>query len=219
MNCDSLARWYRWLEYAGFGQALERRRREFLPRLIQARKVLVLGEGDGRFLAALLRSNRTVAVDYIDSSAEMLVLARRRARAAENLEDGAVPPRARFHHEDALRWLQGRRPGGYDAVCAHFFLDCFTTEQLKPLVGEVARHAAGNACWIVSEFRYPDRGLARWCGYALITALYGFFRVFTGLEAQRLPEHGPILEAAGFRRVRQVTAHGGTLESQLWERG
>ena len=217
MNCDPLARWYRWLEYAGFGRALERRRREFLPRLVHARKVLVLGEGDGRFLALLLRGSQTAEVDYVDGSAGMLALSRQRAVTAGNGGSGAAR-RTRFHHDDALRWLQGRPPGGYDAICTHFFLDCFTPAQLEPLIGEVARHSTEDACWIVSEFRYPEGGLARWGGRALITGLYGFFRVFTGLEVDTLPEHGRLIEQAGFRCARQVVAHGGILESQLWER-
>ena len=217
MNCDPLARWYRWLEYAGFGRALERRRLEFLPRLVNARKVLVLGEGDGRFLAALLRINRTAEVDYIDGSREMLALARKRARIAGDDEAGENS-RVRFHCGDALAWLEARPPGGYDVVCTHFFLDCFTQEQLEPLVRGIARHAVTRAWWIVSEFRYPDTGLARSWGRVLIAFLYGFFRVSTGLRVRGLPEHGQAIGAAGFRLAQRVVAGRGLLESERWER-
>ena len=218
MNCDLLARWYRWLEYAGFGRALERRRLEFLPRLVHARKVLVLGEGDGRFLAALLRVNRTAEVDYVDGSGGMLDLARRRAQVAEGMGTGEIP-RVRFHRGDAAAWLGARTPGGYDAICTHFFLDCFTQDQLEPLVHGIARHASAPACWIVSEFRYPDTGSARFWGRVFIRMLYGFFRVSTGLRVRRLPEHERSIAAAGFRRTQQVVAARGILTSELWERG
>ena len=218
MNCDPLARWYRWLEYAGFGRALERRRWQFLPRLVHARKVLVLGEGDGRFLAALAQSNPTAEVDYIDASPAMLALARERTRVAGGEAAGEVA-RVRFHCGDALAWLRSRPPGGYDALCAHFFLDCFTQEQLEPLVREIAHHATAEARWIVSEFRYPEAGLARRCGRVFIGMLYGFFRVSTGLRVRRLPEHGRAMGAAGFRLAENVVAGGGILVSELWERG
>ena len=213
MDCDPLARWYRWLEYAGFGLALEWRRLEFLPRLKRAKKILLLGEGDGRFLAALLRINPTAEIDYVDGSRKMLVLAERRARkAAENA------PRVYFHRSEVLTWLQSRNPAGYDAICTHFFLDCFTQEQLEPLIREIACHAAPEACWVVSEFRYPDAGLAREWGSACIGMLYGFFRLCTGLRVSRLPEHDRGIAAAGFRRTQQVVAGWGILTSELWER-
>src|SRR5262249_34847043 len=43
MNCDRLARAYRWLEYAVFGRALEHRRTAFLGELSEAQRILALG--------------------------------------------------------------------------------------------------------------------------------------------------------------------------------
>ena len=214
MNCDPLARWYRWLEYAGFGRALERRRLEYLPLLANARRILMLGEGDGRFLAALLRINPAAEVDYVDGSRKMLALARRRAEAAAGERHHVC-----FHCEDAPAWLASRPPGEYNAVCTHFFLDCFKQDRLESLTREIARHAAGSASWIVSEFRYPDAGFASLWGRALIGLLYGFFRLSTGLRVRILPEHGPAIEAAGFLLAHRVVAGGGILESELWKRG
>ena len=65
MNCDRIARWYRWLEYASFGRALERRRLEYLAATADARRVLILGEGDGRFLAAFFRLSKYSVVDAV----------------------------------------------------------------------------------------------------------------------------------------------------------
>ena len=79
MNCDRIARWYRWIEYAGFGRALEQRREAFLKDVSDARRILALGDGDGRALAALLEAAPHACVDYIDVSARMLELARARA--------------------------------------------------------------------------------------------------------------------------------------------
>ncbi len=60
MNCDLIAPHYWWIERLGMGRALERRRTCFLPELEQARRALVLGDGDGRFLRELLRRNPVV---------------------------------------------------------------------------------------------------------------------------------------------------------------
>ena len=56
-NFDRIARLYRWGEYALLGPALERTRNHLLPLLAIRRNALVLGDGDGRFLARLLSQN------------------------------------------------------------------------------------------------------------------------------------------------------------------
>jgi SAM-dependent methyltransferase len=85
VNCDRIARWYRWFEYAGFGRALERRREAFLSEVADARRVLALGDGDGRALATLLEIAPNAYVDYMDVSATMLELARTRAGTERRL--------------------------------------------------------------------------------------------------------------------------------------
>jgi Trans-aconitate methyltransferase len=85
MNCDRLARWYRWAEYGAFGRALEKRRFYFLDTLSAPRRVLMLGEGDGRFLQALARRHPGAVIDYVDSSARMLALAQGRTPATAKI--------------------------------------------------------------------------------------------------------------------------------------
>ncbi len=65
-NFDRIARPYRWLEYLSFGPMLERCRFYRIPQLTAARRALVLGDGDGRFLARLLTCNPEVQVDAVD---------------------------------------------------------------------------------------------------------------------------------------------------------
>ena len=91
MNADPIARIYRWLEYASFGRALERCRFRFLDDVAEARCALLLGDGDGRFLDRLLKAAPSVAAETIDSSAEMLSLARVRCGA----------DRVRYRRDDA----------------------------------------------------------------------------------------------------------------------
>ena len=197
MNCDPIARWYRWLEYAAFGRALERRRDAFLEHVADARSVLVLGDGDGRALAALLRANRTAVVDAIDLSARMLALARARAG----------PERVNYCLGDAL--AMPFADAGYDLIVTHFFLDCFDEGELDTLAERIARAARPDARWVISEFRNP--GL-------LVAILYVFFRITTGLRTQRLADYHPALQTCGFRLAREQRAWRGLLASELWVR-
>lgn len=215
MNCDPLARWYRWVEYAGMGRALARRRSEFLPDMATARRVLILGEGDGRFLAKLLGVNGQAEIDVVDNSVRMLALARKRAEDRAGVE--TVGRRVRFHPADASTWAP---PGnvGYDLIATHFFLDCFSDEALGPMVSRFAVWAADPCRWVVSEFRQPASGFPAWRARVWIGTLYRLFGWTTGLRVRRLPDHGSALERSGFRRTKAVIKEMGLLTSELWER-
>ncbi len=200
MNCDYIARWYRWLEYAGFGRALERRRGAFLAEVADARRILLLGEGDGRFLVKLVEQNRGASIDYVDLSSRMLELAR--ARAGD---------RVTYRHGNALTIPLPENE--YDLIVTHFFLDCFEELELNRLIDRVARAARSDARWLLSEFREP----AAWAR-VIVGGLYWFFRAATGLKTARLVDHRPLLERRGFQLLREQRARAGLLASELWVR-
>ena len=195
MNCDGIARWYRWLEYAGFGRALERRRGALLHQVTGVRRALVLGDGDGRGAAALLRVNSQVEVDYVELSARMLDLARARAGS----------DRVMYHRADAL--TMPLKEGAYDLVVTHFFLDCFDAPEQRRLVERVRPALCEDGRWLVSEFRRP--GL-------LVALLYRFFNVTTGLRTRELVDHHLAFGLQGFRMDAVETAFGARLVSELW---
>jgi ubiquinone/menaquinone biosynthesis C-methylase UbiE len=195
VNCDRIARCYRWLEYAGFGRALEHRREAFLSEVANARRVLVLGDGDGRALAALLKAAPQAQIDYVDLSARMLKLARGRAgdlRVTYRRDDARTTPLPAAE---------------YDLIVTHFFLDCFDAADQAHLLDRITGAAKPQARWLVSEFRHP--GL-------VVRALYLFFRATTGLKTQRLVDHHPLFEQSGFRLTRSESAWRGLLASELW---
>ncbi len=225
MNCDRLAPWYRWLEYAAFGRALEHRRNSFLHRAQTARRVLLLGDGDGRFAARLLSARgreATITLTCVDSSPAMLALAGRRLRA---WRERGVP--IEFVQADARAWLRGRAQLAaagsvppFDLIVTHFFLDCFSDAELPALVRSVARVAAPDARWLISEFRQPPgNGLRAWHAAIWLQAMYLFFRWTTGLRVSRLADHRPALAANGFRLSESETGRVGLLVSECWQRG
>ena len=112
---DRLARSYRLLEFLAFGRDLERARFRYLDDLRGCRRILILGEGDGRFLGRLLTIAGSARVHCVDSSAGMIALAAGRAA-----ESGAAD-RVDFERANVLDLHLD--PGAYDAVVTLFFLD------------------------------------------------------------------------------------------------
>jgi ubiquinone/menaquinone biosynthesis C-methylase UbiE len=206
-NFNRVARPYRWMEYLTFGRALERCRNHFLPQLVDCRSALVLGDGDGRFLAGLLRANPDLRADAIDTSAAMLRLLRLRAEA-----EGAGG-RLRTNQISALSFAP---EGNYDLVVTHFFLDCLTQSEVDGLCLRVGSHLQPGARWVVSDFRIPS-GAMRWPALTLVRLLYLAFRLLTGLRTTAVPDHAAALSAAGFARIARHDSLGGLLTSELWE--
>jgi len=208
VNFDTIARPYRALEYVTLGRKLEETRLNFLSQLKTARKALVLGDGDGRFLARLLAENQTLEATAVDGSAVMLDLLHRRCRPYES--------RLRIIRGDALE-LPFAPDGSYDLVVTHFFLDCFTEAQLNRLITKILPAMQPGARWLVSDFRIPSGNL-HLPAKALVRGLYLAFRLLTGLRVTRLPDHAGCLSAAGLQRVDRRMFLSGILTTELWER-
>lgn len=208
-NFDGLARPYRWLEVLTFGPFLQRTRTHFLPQLSSCRRALVLGDGDGRFTAELLRRNSMIAVQAVDISTAMLAVLRESARGnANRVITEAVD----------LRCWQPPRNAGYDLIATHFSLDCLTTEEVASLARSVAPATASGTLWVVSEFAIPRTLFGRVIAAPLIALLYGAFRLLTGLRIRRLPDYAFGLREAGWMLQAESKHLCGLLVSQLWQR-
>ncbi|MDZ7705052.1 MAG: class I SAM-dependent methyltransferase [Trueperaceae bacterium] len=150
---DRLAGVYEGLEHLSFGPQLQRARH--IGSLAQSQHILILGEGDGRFLAELLALNSHARIDCVDLSRAMLAKAARRS---------GNPPQVRFIHADATdhRVLDRCLARDYDAVVTLFFLDNFTADTLRQLVPTLAARLRPGGVWLQSDFRLPERGWRRW---------------------------------------------------------
>ena len=199
MNCDFIAPHYWWIERLGMGRALERRRLWFLPEIGNARRALLLGDGDGRFLRAFVLRNSAVRADYVDLSEGMLELARQKA-GVEQVDYQRADARA-------MEFAACE----YDLIATHFFFDCFVKSELEVLIGRIAKTAKPGARWVVSEFR-DSSFVAR----LVVRFLYLFFRLTTGLKTRMLVDHRPILQSHGFRLMNANQT--GLVVSELWER-
>lgn len=204
---DGIARLYRWAEYLALGPLLKLTREQFLPALTDRHLALLLGDGDGRFTAALLRSAPALHARAVDGSHTMLQLMHRRCT-----QDGTVS-RLTVRQDSVL---SAAIPAGTDLVVTHFLLDCLTQPELDSLALRLAASVQPGCLWVVSEFGYPRHRVGRVLARFYLRLLYAAFRVLTGLVPQQLPdpEHG--LYAAGFRLLQRRERLGGFLYAELW---
>jgi ubiquinone/menaquinone biosynthesis C-methylase UbiE len=208
-NFDGLARWYQYLELSSFGAALERARFEHIHQLAGCRNILLLGDGDGRFLKHLLNQSPDCTIRSIDASAEMMRVAAARLSPAERA-------RVTFEHADAL---DATLPSfAYDGVATLFFLDCFTDQEAARLVSRISNALKPGGIWLFADFSIPERGVRRAIARAITAALYAFFRRTTRISARHLPESERLISEAGCTLIAADTLAFGLLRSVAFRR-
>jgi ubiquinone/menaquinone biosynthesis C-methylase UbiE len=211
VSFEAIAPWYRTLETVAFGNALQRARVACLDDIASARRALIVGEGNGRFLAALLKRQPLVRIDCVDRSQRMLELARRHVLKTAPNEISRVA----FLQNDVTAWTPRDR---YDLIVTHFFLDCFRTEQVGRIVAKLSQAAAPKATWLLADFKIPEAGFARGYAHAWLAIMYQFFRSVAAIEARKLVDPSPFLRAEGFVLERQHLFRLGTFKSELWRK-
>ncbi len=201
-NFNRIAKPYRWLEYLALGPLLQRTRTRHLPLLARSRRALLLGDGDGRFTAALLTSNSALTAEAVDLSPAMLaLLARNSAPHASRLQT---------HCTNALTHTPTTPP---DLIVTHFFLDCLTQPELNTLITRLAPNLPPGGLWLLSDFRTPNP-LAR----LYVRSLYFAFRLLTGLRVTALPDYATPLRNAGLHPIAVHRRLFGLLTTELWQR-
>lgn len=206
MGFDRVAPFYGLLERVGAWGKMQRCRIALLGDIPQPQRVLLVGEGPGRFLAECVRRFPDAEFTVLDASVEML------KRAKKKVSKGKV------------EWVHAEFPdwdgplGKFDLIVTNFFLDCFTEEKLAAVIAALEKMAAPAADWLVADFEIAPRGWRRCWSKIVVGALYRFFRISVGLEARALVAPEAELARAGFGLMKRVTFLGGLLKSEWWGR-
>jgi len=211
MSFDALAPHYRWMEFFLAGEKLQRCRTAFLPQLPAKKRILILGEGNGRFLAECRRQFPEAQITVVDASARMLELARARLAGQGGVDRGTD-----FVCADALEWMPPT--GGFDLIVTHFFLDCFRADQLEKLLASLARAAAPGADWLLADFQEASAGWRRVRSRLILWVMYRFFTFVTRLPAHELTPPDALIQRHGFQLRERTLRDWGLLHTDWWSR-
>jgi len=193
------------------GAKLQRCRVAFLSVVPAPRRALLLGEGHGRFLTALLQKHPTAQCVCVDASQRMLDIAR-----SHILQLGLGAASVEFVHADLTSWTPPTN--SFDLIVTHFVLDCFTDEQLDAILASLAAAGTAELRLLAADFRQPEKGPARWRAGAILAVMYIFFRWATGIAAAKLPATDALLRKHGFMLCQRRISEWGLLQSDLWQK-
>ena len=141
--------------------------------LWSARRAVVLGDGDGRFTAELLRVNSQVQIDAVDASPAMLRALLHRARPECRPSLGSLRRRPQLAARKSA--LRPRRVSFFPRLPHDRRGSALWLLKLHDAVSP-------SAMWIVSEFAVPSSWFGRLVARPLVWLLYRAFGLLTGLK-------------------------------------
>lgn len=174
-NYDLIACLYDPLSRVVFGRTLERAQEVFLPAIPAGSSVLIVGGGTGAILERLARLYPSgLDIHYVESSARMIAMAERRNCAANIVRFINLP--IEQYHPD----LQ------FDFIITPFLFDNFTPAQAASVFGHISSVLKPTGSWLYTDYYIDDQSPV-W-QKILLWAMYRFFRIVSGVEAEQMPE-------------------------------
>ena len=200
MSYDRFAPFYALVETLVFGRALQEARCAGLDGTAPG-SVLIIGDGNGRFLERAAAAWPDAYFVSIDASAGMLRQAQNRIHEA----------RVQFILADVDAGLQEIQGHTFDAIVTHFFLDCFREDSLEKLIPALSELRTRSGVWYISDF--TERKLAH---RAVLWVIYRFFQTFTETTAQCMPDYRRILLAQGLVPETLGSWRSGFIIAERW---
>ena len=201
---DLVAPFYPGLERLVFGTHLDDTRQAFLLEILEANQVLLVGEGNGRFLKLLNTREFAGQVRVVEKSSMMI-------RLAKNHVGSLGKAGVEFVQGDFRRCQLGR---GFDCVVTHFFLDLFNPPAQLAIIEKFAELTDEMATWINVDF-IPARS---WRGRVLMWWQYRFFRVVSRIEAKSCSDELPAALQSGWSLVEAVPYLGGLVVARRYRK-
>ena len=198
MGFDSIAKYYDWLARLVFGSAILNSQTLFLSKIPSSSKILVLGGGAGWWLKEMLFKRPECEILYVEPSAEMLKL------AMKSSQDSRII--FRLGTESSLN--SGNE---FDVVITFFFLDLFQEKDLQEVIKKVRLSMKPNALWLATDFVRT-----KWWHSFMLSIMYAFFWLTTGLRNQRLPNWEEVLLESSLEKVDREMFYGSFIMSALY---
>lgn len=199
---DRLARSYVWLEYFGFGSALMRCRLALIADLKHAKRMLIIGEGDGRFLAAVLAKYPNLHVVVVEQSPKMIALAKARV----------CSDRVKFVEANVF---STQLSGSFDVIVTCFFLDLLSELETIALFNRLSSFLADDGLWYYADFSLPPSFWQQLYALAMFRVMVWFFAWQTGFEGRHLVDAHSLFRSNGFKLIKAKIAHFSFLTTSL----
>ncbi|MEO8146283.1 MAG: class I SAM-dependent methyltransferase [Bacteroidia bacterium] len=187
-NFNHIASIYDMLARLIFGSNLYNAKIHFLNVIKHGSNILIIGGGTGDILNKLLTSTQNTVVDFIEPSQGMIKNAR------QNLLPEFVN-RVNFINDNHNIITHHKQ---YDVVMAFFIFDIFKQDEALLISKKINDSLKENGLWLFADFFYTENYFQR----CLIWLMYRFFKITTGISANKLPDYDVI-----FKQLKVALTH------------
>jgi len=203
-NYDLIARFYPALERCVFGIHLEKARQAFYEASLQSERVLLVGEGNARFLDSLLASKTGGSIRVVEKSPVMIRLAKHRINDRGKTD-------LRFIEADVRSYPTRQR---FECIVTHFFLDQFNPSTQRVIIDRFNELTTDDATWINVDF-IPPRTMP---GRVLMWLQYTFFRIVSRIEARHCFDESTLAGENGWIVVENLNFLGGFVVAKRYKK-
>jgi tRNA (cmo5U34)-methyltransferase len=194
---DKIAPLYDKLARLVYGRAIVDAQVCFLDRIPCGADILIVGGGTGWLLTEIQKGQPDCTVCYVEASSEMILRARaRKSTLPVHFISGT-------HRDIPVK--------KYDVIVTNFFLDVFSDDELKEVLDLLKNRIQPHGLWFVSDF-VDGSGWQK----ALLTIMYAFFKIVSGLGVNKLPAWKKSLSASGLKPIARLFFWRGFIESLVY---
>ncbi|WP_207432631.1 class I SAM-dependent methyltransferase [Sabulibacter ruber] len=197
------------LAQAVYGQAQLKAQAHFLPLVPAQSRVLILGGGSGWILPQLLQKSAPAQVLYLEASAKMVHLAKRRlgqSPSNTNVEfrvgtEADLLPQEKFH-----------------VVITPFVLDLFSQDQAQNMMQRLSQALLPSSLWLHTDFYLSASPTQRLWQKPLLWSMYKFFGLVSGISGKSLPPFELLFTSLGFQTKQEAFFFRGFIRAQVLQR-
>jgi ubiquinone/menaquinone biosynthesis C-methylase UbiE len=189
---DIVAPFYDRLAKVVFGDEILRAQRFLLESIRPGSEILIVGGGTGQLLEDICKQYRSgLRIHYIELSEKMLALSRKRYTAQNEL----------YFVNAAVQ--QVRLDCMFDVIITPFLFDNFSAGTCRFVFEKLNEALKPKGVWLYADFKIKKE--KEWWQKPLLSLMYIFFKVWCGIEANRLHETDSIFTQHNFKVLRSKT--------------
>jgi SAM-dependent methyltransferase len=206
-NYDPIARYYDFLSRVFFGKSEILAQVGLLGYVPPGSRVLIVGGGTGWILEEIAdRYPAGLRITYVESSGEMMRLAKRR-RVGASVVSFVELPIEEFVTEER-----------YDCILTGFLFDNFSAGLAARVIGWLCPMLEADGCWLFADFYYRRRESRFWQGL-MLRVMYFSARLICKVEAEALPDMDSLFAQAGLAPVHISWYYRGFIKAVAYRRG
>lgn len=189
-NYNKTAWFYDSLARLVFGNAIKNSQRHLLPLIPQNARILIVGGGTGQTLEDLATLQyEGLNITFVEISANMTALAQKR-----NVGNNKVT-----FMIDAVE--QVTLNTDYDVVITGFLFDNYDDADLPLTFAHIHAALKPGGLWLNTDFQLTGK----WWQPLLLKTMYTFFRMFSPIPVQQLPDVSKVFSLYRYKGIASAT--------------